>query len=206
MTDPMTSALVHFSLAEAELHDRVDTLEALKPAARSLLKTIGTALLAERRTVAIQISGQQANAFLRKSQVAAEAQMALTMFKGIYGTLCWSLADLSFGWDHTDDGRDGGVYYWSSASICTRAGSFDPIGDFLSPEYNGGGWLWEQWMPRAGGSIPYRAGGPLHSYLDLCVLDIEAAPPGTEIPINTPAVITTDSAPVSRPTRRRRQA
>jgi hypothetical protein len=206
MTNIVTEALVRFSIIEGELHHSIDTLEALPPRARGMLKALGTALLAERRTATLSVSGKEANAFLRKGCVPADEELELSLFKGIERSICWSLSDLALGWDHTDDGQQGGVFYWSGKSIYTRSADFDVAKDLMSSEYNGGGWLWEQWVPRAGGTIPYRRDGHLGQYLEDWVPDVHAAPPGESI-LTQPSAAQTPSTPTSAPrTRRRRPA
>lgn len=194
MINPVTKTLLSFSLAEEELHDAIDTLTALRPQARTLLKALGTALLAERRTATLTITGADANAFLRKGAVPGASQLELALFVGVERSICWSLSDLVLAWDHTDDGEQGGVFYWSAPSERTQWAAFDAAQDLLSPDHNGGGWLWEIWSPRAGGMIPYSTDGHLAKYLDLYVPDIHDTPPPF-----------TRCAATRAPTRRRRQ-
>lgn len=196
-----TPYLLAYSLAEGELHAAIDRLDALQPHARGQLKALGTALLIERRTATLTISGKEANAFLRKGRVPDDEQMELSLFKGVEHSICWSLSDLALGWDHTDEGQQGGVFYWSGASIHTRSADFDVAKDMLSDEFNGGGWLWEQWIPRAGGTVPYRRDGHLDQYLDRVSTVHEHAPGSGD---NGPAPRTTTSEqPAPRRTRRR---
>lgn len=199
MINPVTQALLSFSLAEEELHGAVDTLTALRPQAHTSLKALGTALLAERRTATLTIAGADANAFLRKGSVPGASQLKLALFVGIERSICWSLSDLALGWDHTDDGEQGGVFYWGAPSENTNGADFDVAQDLLSPDHNGGGWLWEIWSPRVGGTIPYRSGGNLDKYLEH-VLTIYGRAAEDEHPARTAA----DSKPARR--RRRHQA
>lgn len=166
MINPVTKTLLSFSLAEEELHAAIDTLTALRPQAHTLLKALGTVLLAERRTPTLTITGADANAFLRKGSVPGASQLELALFVGVEGSICWSLSDLALVWDHTEDDEQGGVFYWSAPSVHTNVADFDVAQVLLSPEYNGGGWLWEIWSPRAGGTIPYSSDGNLDKYLD----------------------------------------
>lgn len=179
MISPFTQVLLSFSLAEEELHDAIDTLTALRPQAHALLKALGTALLAERRTATLTITGADANAFLHKGSVPDASQLELVLFVGVERSICWSLSDLALAWDHTDDGEQGGVFYWGAPSENTNGAAFDAAQDLLSPDHNGGGWLWEIWSPRAGGTIPYSADGHLAKYLDH-VLTIHDAASGDD--------------------------
>ena len=196
MIHPVTQALLSFSLAEAELHDAIDTLTALRPQAHALLRTLGTALLAERRTTTLTITGAEGNAFLRAGSVPDASQLELALFVGIERSICWSLGDLALGWDHTEDDEQGGVFYWSAPSVRTQCAAFDVAQDLFSPERNGGGWLWEVWSPRAGGTIPYSRGGHLDKYLEQ-VLTVHDWAADDENPARTAAD--------SKPRRRRRR-
>lgn len=199
MINPVTKTLLSFSLAEEELHAAIDTLTALRPQAHTLLKALGTVLLAERRTPTLTITGVDANAFLRKGSVPGASQLELALFVGVERSICWSLSDLALGWDHTEDDEQGGVFYWSAPSERTQCAAFDTVQDLLSPDHNGGGWLWEIWSPRSGGTIPYSSDGNLDKYLEQ-VLTIHDWAADDENPARTAA----DSKPARR--RRRHQA
>jgi hypothetical protein len=195
MFRPITQVPLSFPLAAAEMHQSIDTLTSLRPTARALLKHLGTALLAERETSRIAITGANANAFLSKGAVPDASHLDLSLFIGVERSICWAVSDLAIGWDHTDDGERGGAFYWSAPSERTNVADFDVAQDMFLPDHNGGGWLWEIWYPRAGGTIPYSIDGHLAEYIEQFLTVYDSAGDEQRVPAR--------SATAGNPRRRR---
>lgn len=190
--DPETKRLLQFSLAERELHAAIDQIDAFPKQAKVLLRTLGTAYLSERKTKWWSVRGAEANAFLRHGSAPADMWIYLTMFTSRDRELRWSLGAQPLLWRGPIINEI--AYSLSNEPFDVPVIKFKPSSDLLVSDAERA-MFFEAWHPKAGGTLPQREDGPLSRYLDAHVSDIH----GTLPPF-------TRSKPVSRPTRRRRQA
>jgi hypothetical protein len=190
--DQETTRLLEFSLAEEELHDAIDRVDASPRQAKALLKTLGTAYLSERKTKWWSVRGAEANALLRHGHAPEDMWIYLTMFTSRDRDLCWSLGAQPLFWRSPI--FDEISYTLSNEPLDYTFIKLEQSSDLLQSDEDRA-MLFEAWHPKAGGILPQRAGGPLASYLDLYVSDIHDTPPPF-----------TRCAATRAPTRRRRPA
>ena len=190
ISDQETKRLLAFSLAEKELHDAVDRVDAFPQQAKQLLRTLGTAYLSERKTKWWSMRGAEANAFLHHGHAPDDMWIYLTMFTSRERELRWSLGAQPLLW--RGPFVDAIAYRLSNEPLDVPVIAFRPPADLLVSA-DERAMLFEAWHPKAGGSLPQREGGPLSRYLDAYVSDADdILPPFTR------------STPDSKPRRRRR--
>jgi hypothetical protein len=190
--DQETKRLLEFSLAEEELHDAIDRVDASPRQAKALLKTLGTAYLSERKTKWWSVRGAEANALLRHGSAPEDMWIYLTMFTSRDRELRWSLGAQPLLW--RGPVIDVIAYSLSNEPLDVPVIKFKQSSDLLQSDEDRA-MFFEAWHPKAGGTLAQREGGHLSRYLDAYVSDVSGVlPPFTR------------SKTTSRLTRRRRQA
>jgi hypothetical protein len=171
--DQETKRLLEFSLAEKELHDAIDRVDAFPLHAQTLLRTLGTAYLSERKTKWWSVRGAKANAFLRHDHAPDDMWIYLTMFTSLERELRWSLGAQPLLW--RGPVFDEVAYSLSNEPLDVPVIKFRQSDLLQSDEARA--MLFEAWHPTAGGTLPQREGGPLSRYLDAYVSNIHDTPP-----------------------------